>query len=172
MDKSLWKEVIKSVKPLKKKNHTSDIYEFSESSVSEELEVSFISFPFVKKKIRKKQFLDPLAIADEKRINPGIAKKIRKGEYIIDAVLDLHGKTLDDAFNLFISFINKNYNLGNRCLLVITGKGNPSKNTGVIKKNFPVWVSSEFINDKILYVNTASLKDGGDGAFYILLRKK
>ncbi|MBR1544838.1 MAG: Smr/MutS family protein [Alphaproteobacteria bacterium] len=175
MGKNLWKEIIETVTPLRKKraefgreikpviqkkNHGNDV------------DVSFISFEDIKILKRRNIIESDLDIGSEERVDKATIKNIKRGKFLIDARLDLHGKTLEVAFKTFVAFVNKNYELENRNLLIVTGKGNPEKNTGVIRKNFPSWLNNENVKDKILYVNYANILDGGDGAFYILLRKK
>ncbi len=175
MDKSLWKEIIANVIPLKKKegrfgreiksvpqkkNHNNDI------------DVSFISVEDIKILKHRNIIESDLSLGDMSRVDKGFVKNVKRGKFCIDASIDLHGKTLENAFSSFVSFINTSYDNEKRNLLVVTGKGNPEKNTGVIRKNFPLWLNNENIRDKILYVNFANVSDGGDGAFYIFLRKK
>ena len=175
MVKNLWKEIISGVVPLKRKERMfgREIKPISQkTNRNDDIDVSFISVEDIK--VLKKRHLieSDLSIGDVSRIENGMAKHIKKGDFSINAKLDLHGKTLDRAFELFVSFINSNYEMENRNLLIVTGKGNPEKNTGIIRKNFPSWLNNDGIKDKILYVNYANISDGGDGAFYILLRKK
>ena len=63
------------------------------------------------------------------------------------------------------SSIQKNY----RLILVITGKGKDEQ--GVIKSNILTWLNSKDLRNKILAVNHASKKHGGQGAIYIFLKK-
>ena len=175
MDKNLWKEIIANVIPLKKrgmkfgheikpvsrkKNHNNDI------------DVSFISVEDIKFLKYRYIIESDLFLGDTSRVDKGFVKNVKRGKFCVDAKLDLHGKTLETAFKTFISFVNSNYENEKRNLLIVTGKGNPEKNTGIIRKNFPLWLNDENIKDKILYVNFANISDGGDGAFYIFLRKK
>ncbi|MCR5507033.1 MAG: Smr/MutS family protein [bacterium] len=175
MSKNLWKEIIDTVVPLKKKRA-----EFGreikpvpqKKNRTNDIDVSFISLEDIKILKHRNIIESDLYVGDESRVDKATIKNIRRGNFSFDAKLDLHGKTLERAFATFISFINKNYECENRNLLIVTGKGNPEKNTGVIRKNLPAWLNDENVKDKILYVNYANISDGGDGAFYILLRKK
>ncbi len=176
MDKSLWKELIKSVKPLKKKVHISKtlpIKSIKEKKESDDMfEVSFLSADDIKKIKRDVSFSSELKIANGDRVDKTFLNNIKKGKFQIQARLDLHGMVLEKAFQSFVNFINNNFENNIRNLIVITGKGNPEYNTGIIRQEFFKWIKLDFANDKILYVNNALPKDGGDGAFYIFLRKK
>ena len=88
----------------------------------------------------------------------------------IDARLDLHGYTLDKAFEVLKNFIHNQSRQNARCLLVITGKGG-LLGRGVLKAEMPVWMNSGEIRSLVLSYTTAQPKDGGDGAFYILLKR-
>lgn len=176
MDKSLWKEIIETVKPLKRRDGAKvDVVKIIplKKSNDNDIEFSFLSLEDIKPLKKKKLLYEKeLYLGDVSRIDNSVLKNIKRRKFDLDASLDLHGKTLDVAFVQFVNFINSSYDNGKRNVLVITGKGNPEKNTGVIKQNFYSWLNHESVSDKILYVNFALLKDGGDGAFYILLRKK
>lgn len=173
MDKSLWKKFTEGVRPLKNKggNFGMSVKKIKESKSSDDIEVSFISVDDIKPTVRRNILEADIYLGDVSRIDKSTLNHINKN-FLVDARLDLHGNTLEMAFNRFVKFINHNYLIGNRRLLIITGRGNPEKNTGVIRQNFDRWIVNEDVNSKILYVNYASIKDGGDGAFYILLRKK
>ena len=175
MDKSLWKEIISGVVPLKKKGGRfgREIKSITQkANRTNDIDVSFVSLEDIKILKRRHIIESDLSIGDMSRVEKGIVKNIKRGKFNFDARLDLHGKTLEKAFANFVSFVNTNYEKENRNLLIITGKGNPEKSTGVIRKNFPLWLNYDGVRDKILYVDFANISDGGDGAFYILLRKK
>ncbi|QGR02373.1 Smr domain-containing protein [Ehrlichia ruminantium] len=100
-------------------------------------------------------------------------KKIDKGKYHIDAVLDLHGYTLDTAYITLVNFIIKSYNTSKKCLLIITGWGSKSQGTNnSIKSNFNKWLHNEQIASLILYCKEAIGIHGGKGAFYLLIKSK
>ena len=95
--------------------------------------------------------------------------------------LDLHGLSLDKANKIVKKFIIESFEEGYKKLLIITGKGlrskvykNPyfSKQMNVLKYSVPEFVrNDEDLLEKISRISTADLKDGGEGAFYIFLRK-
>ena len=101
------------------------------------------------------------------------SNKIRK--------LDLHGFSLEEANNLVKKFIIDSFNNGFKKLLIITGKGsrsksfnNPylSKKYSVLKYSIPDYINNnESLINKISKISKASLREGGEGAFYIFLKK-
>ncbi|MDD9331631.1 MAG: Smr/MutS family protein [Wolbachia sp.] len=97
--------------------------------------------------------------------------KIDRGKYFISDRLDLHGYSAEDAYYKLIDFVFRNYHIGNRCVLVITGYGNATNKTGTIKSNLSKWLNDVKIQRMILYHQQATKEHGGKGAFYILLRR-
>ncbi|HNL11607.1 MAG TPA: Smr/MutS family protein [Turneriella sp.] len=68
-----------------------------------------------------------------------------------------------------LRFITREYARGRRMLLVITGKGRGGE--GVLKQAVRQWLTREPLSDYVLAVDQAQVKDGGKGAYYILLRR-
>lgn len=97
--------------------------------------------------------------------------KIDRGKYFISDKLDLHGYSIDNAYCKLIDFIIKNYQAGNRCLLVITGHGNSTDKIETIKNSLNKWLNDTKVRNMILYYQQAIKKHGGKGAFYVLLRR-
>jgi DNA-nicking Smr family endonuclease len=101
------------------------------------------------------------------------ATRLRRGELPIEGTLDLHGQASITAHNNVVQFIERAYAAQKRCLLVITGKGKRSaEDGGILKKQLPLWLAQSGVQDKILAVTPAQPKDGGSGAFYVLLRRQ
>jgi len=95
--------------------------------------------------------------------------------------LDLHGFSLVEANKKVLQFIDHSYDQGYTKLLVITGKGlrsnfdkNPyiSKSMSILKNSIPEFIKNHEISKKINKISRADIKDGGDGAIYIFLKKK
>ena len=95
--------------------------------------------------------------------------------------LDLHGLSLNQANKIVKKFIIDSFEEGYKKLLIITGKGlrskvykNPylSEQLSVLKNSVPEFIkNNEDLSKKISSIATADLKDGGDGAFYIFLKR-
>lgn len=98
------------------------------------------------------------------------ANKLRKGAFPIEARLDMHGRTQDEAWEGLKYFIKAAYNMNKRCVLVITGKGNGGE--GILKNQVPRWLNNEGLREYVLGFSYAIAKHGGHGAIYILLKKK
>lgn len=119
----------------------------------------------------------------ELRLNQGVGidranfDRLRAGEWGIDARLDLHGLTQEQALAALQRFITAQQKAGARCVLVITGKGSTRDSddifaqSGVLRKQFLPWLNRADLRPKILAVCTAQPRHGGAGAFYVLLKK-
>ena len=83
--------------------------------------------------------------------------------------LDLHGFTLQEAFDVFRDFLDRHYLLGTRKITVITGKG--PKEQGALKREFPLWLERAGIREKILNVGYAPQNRGGSGAMIVYIKK-
>ena len=112
-----------------------------------------------------------------------LKKGIKKGSFKIDKKIDFHGKNLIESEEMFMNTILACYNGGYRCLLFVTGKGlfksksfenkeQPRLYHSVIRSAFVNWAKSNKLSKYILSFEQASREHGGDGAFYVYLRKK
>jgi len=96
--------------------------------------------------------------------------------------LDLHGYTLETANVKIEELIKDSYDEGINKLIIVTGKGlhsdnekDPyvSKDLSILKHSVPEFIkNNEELMKLINEVKTATVEDGGDGAFYIYLKKK
>jgi DNA-nicking Smr family endonuclease len=110
------------------------------------------------------------------------AERFRRGRMGIDARLDLHGHTQADAHRALHAFIRAAHGRGDRCVLVITGKGAPrereelgfmpDRDSGVLRRNVPRWLAETPVRGLVLGVENARTQHGGGGAYYVLLRRK
>ena len=103
---------------------------------------------------------------------PGIQKqvfrKLKRGQYSIEAELDLHGLTRDEAQQQLNEFIFDVRERGMRCIRIIHGKGYGSSNQGpVIKPLVNQWLRKR---SEILAFCSARPVDGGTGAVYVLVK--
>jgi DNA-nicking Smr family endonuclease len=105
----------------------------------------------------------------------------KKKQYKIKSI-DLHGYSLKEANETIQYFINKSYEENVNRLIVITGKGlhsnnekDPyvSKNLSILKYSVPEFIENNIeLKKKILEITNAKIEDGGEGAFYIHLKRK
>ena len=95
--------------------------------------------------------------------------------------IDLHGFTLDEANKTIENFINKAFSENINKLIIVTGKGLHSENEkdpyvskdfSILKYSVPEFIKKdEELMSKIYEIKDADIKDGGQGAFYVFLKK-
>ena len=98
--------------------------------------------------------------------------RVKRGRIEVDARIDLHGMDQRAAFATLLGFVDKSSRAGRRALLVITGKGPSAQGGGVLRRNVPAWLMASPLAGRILAIETAHLRHGGEGAFYVLLRRR
>jgi DNA-nicking Smr family endonuclease len=114
--------------------------------------------------------VDPLAILEFKRdgVQTGVFRNLRLGKYQIDARLDLHSMTVEQARTAVFQFIADCMTHDIRCALITHGKGEGRENPAQLKSCVAHWLP-QF--DQILAFHSAQKQHGASGATYILLRK-
>ncbi len=101
-----------------------------------------------------------------------ILRRLRGGHYSIQAHLDLHGHTREEAKQELNRFIEEAHRRGHRSVLVVHGRGLHSKDQiPVLKESLRIWLSSGRISRHVLAFTSAQRHDGGLGAVYVLLRR-
>ena len=96
-------------------------------------------------------------------------RKLRRGQFSVGAVLDLHGFTADQARAALVAFIGDAQRRQIRCVRIIHGKGNSSPNgRPVLKSRIARWLHRL---GAVWAFCSARPVDGGTGALYVLLRK-
>jgi DNA-nicking Smr family endonuclease len=100
-------------------------------------------------------------------IPESVLLKLRRGQYAVDAEIDLHGLNAAQAKNALREFIADSVARRLHCVRVIHGKGRRSGPRGpVLKTIVNHWLQR---SDLILAFGSARAVDGGSGALYVLL---
>ena len=133
-------------------------------------------------KISDKDKKDWENFISKKEALPNKDKNIQKNNINKIKSIDLHGYSLDDANLAIKDFITESYKSGINKLIVVTGKGlhsehdkDPyvSKKLGILKYSVPEYIKNNFELMKVINsMEKAKIEDGGEGAFYINLKKK
>ncbi len=104
--------------------------------------------------------------------------RLSKGRIEPEARIDLHGMTLARARPALTGFVLKAHGAGRRLVLVITGKGRGGADAGpiperrgVLRHQVPEWLRSGPLRPVVLQVSPAHRRHGGDGAYYVYLRR-
>jgi DNA-nicking Smr family endonuclease len=101
-------------------------------------------------------------------------RRLRTGRLEPDRVLDLHGHTLDWAWQAIDNTLERAIASGDRVLLLITGherKGDPPLVRGRIRAAVHDWLAVSRHAPRIAAVRAAHRRHGGGGSLYIILRK-
>jgi len=96
-------------------------------------------------------------------------RKLRQGTMPIEARLDLHNLTIEEAAQALERFLQQSQQHQRRTVIIIHGKG---QRTGsqlpILKNQVNIWLREW---PEVLAFCSAQAKDGGAGALYVLLKK-
>lgn len=125
------------------------------------------------------------------KIDKKTKRKLSSGAQDVDRSVDLHGLTQDRAYSLLKSVVEGAIKRGDKTLLVVTGKGGARFSQtgadvptayrtrdefdqfgGVLKRMVPIWLNSPELKPFIQSYGPAAKEHGGEGALYILLRRR
>jgi DNA-nicking Smr family endonuclease len=185
-DKALFRELMRSVKPLNKTNkilneqktthpkklsdapkHLDRLHNATSPSWQRSLELNdqpnFLS-NFISEPVCSNTILTyAVPSLPTKRVHA-----LRNGHISWDAKLDLHGLRAEDARDALFQFIHSQVHNNNQCLLIIHGKGGQEGSPPVIKNLVNRWLP-QF--EQVLAFHSAKARDGGHGAVYVLLKR-
>lgn len=103
-------------------------------------------------------------------VQDAVLRKLRRGQYRVEAELDLHGLTVAQAKLELRTFLDGMLREGVRCVRIIHGKGLRSGHRGPVLKHTASLVLQR--TDAVLAFTSARPVDGGTGAIYVLLGKR
>ncbi len=99
-------------------------------------------------------------------------RRLRRGLLPVDARLDLHGFAVAQARAQLDLFLRTMRARGERCVLVIHGKGEHSpQGIGALRGEIAAWLSQGSSSEHVAAFSTADDREGGEGAVYVLLRR-
>lgn len=101
-------------------------------------------------------------------IGPDVLRKLRRGDWVIQSELDLHGHRVEQAREELAAFLKESIKRGLRCVRVVHGKGLGSKDRQpVLKGKVRAWLVQR---DEVIAFCQARAAEGGSGALVVLLR--
>lgn len=101
-------------------------------------------------------------------ISGDILRKLRRGNWVIQSQLDLHGMRREEAREALAEFLRNAVKRGLRCVRVIHGKGLGSVNKEpVLKSKVRSWLVQK---EEVIAFCQARAADGGAGALVVLLK--
>jgi len=105
--------------------------------------------------------------------SPGFDRRrlraLRRGEIAPDREIDLHGMTRTAARRALGAELRAALAAGERCVLVVHGRGNRSESGPVLREALPAWLAEEPHQGAVLAF--AAAEDRRGGATYVLLRR-
>lgn len=102
-----------------------------------------------------------------------LLRRLRAGDFAVQSHIDLHGMSADQARAAVDRFLAAAHRQGQRCVLIVHGRGLNSKDRiPVLKQRLTTWLSRGAWARLVLAFSSARPCDGGAGALYVLLRRQ
>lgn len=170
-EKALWAKVVETVEPLSRDPKTRDVAAPTSSPAR--------PLPPIRPRsvVARPRTPAPPSTArpiHEATLDGGWDRRLRSGKIRPDRVLDLHGHTLDHAWEAIDRGLDQAISAGERVVLLITGhapKGEPPVKRGRIRGAVNDWLSASRHASSIAAVRGAAPAHGGRGAIYVILRR-
>lgn len=106
-------------------------------------------------------------------VDRGLVRRLRAGDFAYQSHLDLHGMTAEEARGAVDRFLTTAQQRGQRCVLIVHGRGLNSKDqVPVLKTRLATWLARGSWARLVLAFTSARPCDGGAGALYVLLRRQ
>lgn len=175
-ENALWKTVTRSVSPLRKRKPI----ESSEANVvatpltaAKPPKASVAAVDHVKPAARPAKPAPPPLAQLARRAK----QRIVRGSEQIDARIDLHGLTQQQAHDALRRFLRNAQANGAKLTLVITGKGARAASfdgseRGVLKRLVPQWLQLGDMRPYVVGFEAAHVTHGGEGALYVRVRRR
>lgn len=174
-DREVWRKVAKSTKPLRPE----------EKATHADLRAAKIPIiPPTRTKPATPAVTPPLPVKSPPSRHTAMDRRrfeqLRRGKLSPQSRIDLHGLTFARARPELLQFVADAHSRGLRLILVITGKGNSHRDDdsimpvrrGVLRHAVPQWLGQPPLAGLVLQVTQAHTRHGGDGAYYVYLRRK
>ncbi|RJQ61268.1 MAG: DNA mismatch repair protein MutS [Desulfobacteraceae bacterium] len=106
------------------------------------------------------------------RVHPAILNRLHRGDFSIQAHIDLHGLSVESAREALEAFLKSSISSGKRAVLIIHGRGLSSPQQPVLKTKVYEWLTTGNWKKWVIAFSSARACDGGAGATYLLLRRR
>ncbi|MBW1842020.1 MAG: Smr/MutS family protein [Deltaproteobacteria bacterium] len=106
------------------------------------------------------------------RVSPEITRRLHRGDFSMQAHIDLHGLSVEDAHNAFETFLKESIQTHKRGVLIVHGRGLSSPDKPVLKSKLIEWLTTGPWRKWVIAFSSARSCDGGAGATYLLLRER
>lgn len=178
---ALWQRVIETVRPIDRARRTTPMPAIREATAATETSARPDAAAATARTPRARP--PQPARAPAETLDASWDRRLASGRARPDRVIDLHGLNRARARDLLLRAIDRANEGGERLLLVITGKGSlpgpapadlaegrPAR--GAIRADLPRWLGEAQVSARIAAVRQAHPRDGGDGAVYLVLKRR
>lgn len=167
-DKALFQEAMRSVKKISPPNKTIIAKKVTKNSIKISLKPAQKKESITISDFEDQTILGPKDLIEFNRggVQHKILRKLRSGQYNVEATLDLHGMKVVEAKAALESFLLECYNEGCTVLMVIHGKGLLTGKP-ILKNKLNNWLRQIPF---VLAFSSAKHSDGSSGGLYVLLR--
>jgi DNA-nicking Smr family endonuclease len=105
-------------------------------------------------------------------VNPHVTQRLHRGDFSVQAHIDLHGLSVVDARETLAKFLKDAIMTGKRMVLIVHGRGLSSTAGPVLKTKVIEWLTCAPWRKWVIAFSSARSCDGGAGATYVLLRQR
>ena len=164
-ESALWARVASTIRPLSCDKNEAEIID--KHSINPPLKVSYASAPAAR--------VQAAARAVGTTLDSSWDRRLRGGTVDPDRIVDLHGMSLDGAWQAIDRALDQAIARGERLVLLITGhqrSGEPPIRRGAIRAAVHDWLAASRHRGDIAAVRAAHRRHGGGGSLYIVLRRK
>ena len=173
IEEELFKNAMEGVRPISRENYIERIFQIELPESSRDKEDAEI----LEKLADLVKYGRGFHVADTPEyiegtnyhIHPAVAKRLHRGDYSIQAFVDLHGLLAEDAREVFEKFLRWAVITGKTGVLIVHGRGLSSPFEPVLKKKVVEWLTRGPWRKWVAAYCSARICDGGAGATYVLL---
>ena len=173
-EEALWAGITRAIKPLKSAAKTTLKSSATPPAASTPAPSQTRSHPVTSRETPRPS--PPLAPLGRR-----LKQRVARGREPIDARLDLHGMTQQEAHAALLRFLHRAQASGVKTALVVTGKGLRKSSSsdghdadykpGVLKRQVPMWLALPEFRPLVVGFDDAHVGHGGEGALYVRLRR-
>jgi DNA-nicking Smr family endonuclease len=172
-DREIWERLRQTVKPLRKRK------EAKPAAPIEPIDVVAEAPKVEAKKIKPERASLPPTVKPKVPAPPALApleertrRKLGRGLVEVDAKIDLHGMRQERAHDAMVAFLRRAQAQGHRIVIVVTGKGKPGEERGVLRYAVPGWLARPDLRELVVGFQQAERRHGGEGALYVRIRRR
>ena len=173
-EQSLWRQVTGDVEPISaqppKESKTQPATDKAKKPKPPKVKTATIAPPPPAPPVRAKPQPE-LAPGKSAGLDKRNAQRLKRGQLRPEARVDLHGMTQSQAHAELNGFVAECRMADRRTVLVITGKGSVREG-GVLRRMVPRWLNQPPLREMVIAIEQATPRDGGAGAYYLLLRRR